>query len=191
MNRVENQLNKAKNNSKSTSKTLEIGPKAVRELLEIINAEIKSSYSDLAIATFNSPNGRLTCGVGLMLPKYLISVVEEANSECLRENLSIFQIPCDLIQTTELNLKCDCIDVAVVGPQLDKQKKTDLTKICNALELAKIVFCCFEADQASVLLKRFPNASTIGTIQIDMPLSLHYERGNQNIKTFTVFKLKR
>lgn len=190
MNRIENQLNKIKNNSKVSSKKYEIDAKAVREFLEIVTDNQNTFFEDYTVAVLASQNGILTCGVGILDPKYLIALNSELFSECFQENLSILRIHCDLIQTSELKFKCSLIDIALIGPQFDKAKKTDLREIIFASNLAKTVFCCFEADHSEILMKKIPTASLIGKIQINIPLSLNYNRSDRDTRVFNVFKIE-
>ena len=190
MNKIENQLNKAKTSFKSSAKACEIDPKTVREMLEIALKFENIPFAEISSVVLGSQNGILLCGIGLFEPKNLIYIATSEIEACVLQNLNMFKIQCDTIQAKSTPFIPKCIDIAFVGPQLDKLKKTSLFEINIAYELANKVICCFESEHSDILLKAYSNAITLGKLLINIPLSLNYQSSNQQQKAFTVFQIK-
>lgn len=189
MNRIENQLNKVKTNLKSSSKVIDITPKTTREIIESVLEVEQLDLECSSVAVIGSKSGMLLFGIGLLSPQYLVAINAESMEETIEYNLSSLQIACDLIESNISPLISNCIDMAIVGPQLDKSKITNLSDINLAVKLAKKVYCCFRTEHINVLLDKYPKASIINKILINVPLSANYQKDALNIKEFIIFKI--
>ncbi|ELA41420.1 uncharacterized protein VICG_01525 [Vittaforma corneae ATCC 50505] len=186
-----NQLNKVKNFSEHTSKTKshDINPSIATEVLNCILKE-EDTIENKHILVLNSEAGILHVGLNLCHPVFLTSIVSDTPNENIKQNVTEFNVSCDFIVSNTQVFKKNALDIAVVGPILEKSKCSSLSLIKMATQTAKITYCVFQTEHMKKLVENFPNYTVIGTVNIKMPGSSNYYKQNIGHVEHTIFKLK-
>lgn len=183
MKTIVNQLNKVK-----PLNTQDLEAESTGKFLDFV-LEQERTFENKSVAVFNSESGILHIGANLLSPRIICSILDSSQNEAIKSNLSSFNVICDFIQTKTSPFTDKSIDVAILGPALDKLKQTDLSCVECAFKFAKKVYCLFKAEHKQVLLNKFINSLSIGSVQVRMPGSSNYHKQNNSHSEYIVFKV--
>lgn len=193
MNRILNQLNKVKNFSEASSKSRshDIDPTAAKELIEIIFISEKQDLSNKSILVSNSESAILHIGLFLLNPGYVLTKLNKNEDEVALSNLRSFDMATDVLRSSIFPIIENSFDIAVLGPELDKENATSTLLVENAVKLARKVYFCIKNTHKKVIYDRFPQAECISEIKVQMPGSSKYHKQNSEPEEFGVFKIEK
>lgn len=185
-----NQLNKVKNFSESSSKSQnhDIDSNSATEFLNCILNE-EQNFNNKVILVLNSDSGILHVAAHICKASFLISMISELPNTTLKHNLLSFNVNCDLILSSIPVFNKKYVDIAIIGPNLEKSKLTDLVLIKKASEMARTVYCAFQEKHMKKFSENFNNFSTIGKIYIKMPGSSGYHQQNAELIEHSIIKI--
>ncbi|KAI5169275.1 hypothetical protein PAEPH01_0581 [Pancytospora epiphaga] len=186
MQRITNRLHKVRNSSDTRGEHI---PITMASLILSVVADEHIKLEGKTVEIFNCCTGILASGVSLLQPQSIVHISTDKPDRIVFDNIKEFKICCDIVQGGDGCFIDKAFNIAIVGPQFQKMKGVDFSRILLAVKTAKIVYALQKSEFFGQLKQVFSTAEVICSLDISLHHSSHHLKTENKLVSFVVVRI--